>query len=269
VTDPVTTIGLGALAAYVGKDGLEKVLGPTAAYLGEGLRDFTQKRAQAIGRIFKSAHDKLGSKVNTPGEVPPKVLRVVVNEGSYASDPLEVEYFGGILASARTEGGRDDRCARLAKAVDGLSTYQLRTHYLIYATVRALFATRSLPFNMDGRPKMRIFVSIEDYAASMAFDQREAKQLGQILSHVFFGLHADNLIEGMWQYGPKDHMAKHWAAAPSDGIICQPSALGAELFLAAHGCADQPLEHIFSPGLPQGPDGLPSRFQNAVATETS
>lgn len=267
MTDPITTVGLGAVAAYLGKDGLEKLLGPTAAYLGDGLRDFTQKRAEAIGKIFKSAQTKLGDKVNTPGEVPPKVLRVVVNEGSYAKDPLEVEYFGGILASARTEGGRDDRSARLAKAVDALSTYQLRTHYLIYATVRSLFADRGLPFNMDGRPKMKIFISIQDYVAGMDFDQREKQQIEQMLSHVFLGLHADNLIENMWQYGPKEHMAKLWCAAPSDGIICQPSALGAELFLAAHGCADMPLDHLFNASLPPGPEGLPTRFPNAAATE--
>lgn len=267
MTDPVTTIGLGAVAAYLGKDGLEKILGPTAAYIGEGLRDFTQKRAQAVGNIFKSAQAKLGDKVNKPGEVPPKVLRVVVNEGSYASDPLEVEYFGGILASARTEGGRDDRGARLAKAVDALSTYQLRTHYLIYATVRALFAGRGLPFNMEGRPKMKIFIPIEDYAIQMAFDEGELQQLNRIIGHVFFGLHADNLIEGMWQYGGKEHMTKVWAAAPTDGIICQPSALGAELFLAAHGCADKPLEHLFSVSLPSGPEGLPNGFPHAAATE--
>lgn len=267
MTDPVTTIGLGAVAAYIGKDGLEKLLGPTASYLGDGLRDFTQRRAQAIGSIFKSAQAKLGNRVDAPGEVPPKVLRLILNEGSYASAPLEVEYFGGILASARTEGGRDDRGARLAKAVDTLSTYQLRTHYLIYATVRALFADRGIPFSMENRSKMKIFISIQDYIAGMEFDPHEDKQLIQILNHVFFGLHADNLIEDIWQYGPREHMVKLWPAAPSDGIIFQPSALGAELFLAAHGCADKPLNYLFSADFPLGPEGLPSRFSNAASTE--
>src|SRR5664279_502578 len=98
MTDPVTTIGLGAVAAYLGKDGVAKLLGPTADYLGTGLRDFTQRRAEAIGKIFGSAYKKLGPKAEQPGEVPPKVLKSVLNEGSYASDPLAIEYFGGILA---------------------------------------------------------------------------------------------------------------------------------------------------------------------------
>lgn len=267
MTDPITTIGLGALAAYLGKDGLEKLLGPTADYLGNGLKDFTEKRAVAVGRIFSSAQAKLGDKVSSPGEVPPKVLKTVLNEGSYSTDQLAVEYFGGILASARTEDGRDDRSARLAKAVDSLSTYQLRGHYLIYASVRNLFATAGLPFNMKGRPKMRMFISIQDFVAAMDLSLKEQSQLSQLIPHVFFGLAGDSLIESAWQYGPKEHMLTVTPKATGDGIVCQPSALGAELFLSAFGKADENLDHIFSPELVVALDGVPSGFVGAVATE--
>ena len=267
MSDPITTVGLGALAAYLGKDGLEKLLGPTADYLGSGLKDFTQKRVEAVGRIFASAQGKLGAKADTPGEVPPKVLKSVINEGSYASDPLAVEYFGGILASARTEGGRDDRSARLAKIVDSLSTYQLRAHFLIYATVRRLFTGKNLLFNMDGRPKMQFFVSFDGFASSMAFDARELQQFGQLLNHILFGLHGDNLIEGQFQYGNKEHMIKLFAAAPDGGIVCQPSALGGELFLSAFGMADRHLDEIFSDDFPEFPTGVPDGFAGAVATK--
>jgi len=81
--EPLTTVGLGAVAAYLGKDGIQKLLGPTADYLGQGLRDFTQKRAQTIGQIFQKAESKLGTKLDTPGEVPPKVLKAVLDEGSF------------------------------------------------------------------------------------------------------------------------------------------------------------------------------------------
>lgn len=267
MTEPITTIGLGAIAAYLGKDGLEKLLGPTADYLGTGLKDFTQKRAEAVGRIFSSAQKKVGDKVGSPGEVPPKVLKTVLNEGSYSTDQLAVEYFGGILASARTEDGRDDRSARLAKAVDSLSTYQLRAHYLIYTSVRRLFADAGLSFNMNGRPKMRFFIPMLDFVVAMDLSQKEQGQLGQLLNHVFFGLHGDSLIETGWQYGPKDHMLTVTPKATSDGIVCQPSALGAELFLAAFGKADQELEYIFSPELKVSLEGVSNGFISAVATE--
>lgn len=267
MTDPITTIGVGAVAAYLGKDGLEKLLGPTADYLGTGLKDFTQRRVEAVGRIFSSAQKKLGDKVDSPGEVPPKVLKTVLNEGSYSTDELAVEYFGGILASARTEDGRDDRSARLAKEVDTLSTYQLRAHYLIYASVRRLFADAGLLFDMHGRPKMRFFIPALDFIVAMDLNQKEQGQLVQLLNHVFFGLHGDSLIEADWRYGPKDHMLTHTPKATDDGIICQPSARGAELFLAAFGKADQDLEYLFSPELDVSLEGVTNGFLSAVATE--
>ena len=267
MSDPLTTLGLGAVAAYLGKDGLQKLLGPTADYLGSGLKDFTQKRAEAVGKIFRSAQLKLGEKVNQAGEVPPKVLKTVLNEGSYSTDQLAVEYFGGILASARTEDGRDDRSARLAKTVDTLSTYQLRAHYLIYSTVRRLFADKGLPFNMKGRPKMQIFVPRHDFVVAMDLSPKEREQLGQLLNHVFFGLHADNLIEGDWQYGPKEHMVTVTPKAESDGVICQPSALGAELYLSAFGQAEREIDYIFSPQLTVELQGVPNGFVNAVPAE--
>lgn len=265
--EPLTTVGLGAVAAYLGKDGIQKLLGPTADYLGQGLRDFTQKRVQTIGQIFQKAEAKLGAKLDTPGEVPPKVLKAVLDEGSFSNDSLAIEYLGGILASSRTEYGRDDRGARISKVMDALSTYQLRTHYLIYATVRALFADSGLSLNMEGRPKMQIFIPFSGYFAAMDFSNAEQLQLSSLLDHIFFGLHGDNLLEGQWQYGDKDSMVKLFAGATEGGIVCQPSALGSELFLWAFGHANKPLDYLFNPEFSPVVEGLPNTIQGACATK--
>ena len=55
-----TTLGLAALAAYLGKDGVAKILGPTADYLGDQLKVFTQKRIDNVGKIFSNAEKKAG-----------------------------------------------------------------------------------------------------------------------------------------------------------------------------------------------------------------
>ena len=107
----VTTLGIGAIAAYLGKDGISKVLGPTADYLGGELKTLAQKRVQNVGKIFSNAEKKLGTKLELPGAVPPKVLKTIINEGSYSEDDIAVEYFGGVLASSRTKVSRDDRGA--------------------------------------------------------------------------------------------------------------------------------------------------------------
>jgi hypothetical protein len=267
--DP-TTIGLGAIAAYLSRDGLQKLLGPTAEYLGEGLQEFTKRRLENIGRIFNNAEKKLGDRINTKGEVPPRVLKEVINEGSFWDDELATEYFGGILASSRTELGRDDRGARLAKILDGLSTYQIRTHYLIYSSIKQLFSKSNLPFNMEGRPKMQVFLPFSGYTPAMDFNESEQQQLSQLLNHIFFGLAAEDLInDSFWQYGPKDNIKKVYAEAQDGGIVCGPSALGAELFLWAFGCADQPLEFIFHGTLLCDVIGLPSVVSGICATKKS
>ena len=104
--EPVTTVGLGAITAYLAKDGVAKLLGPTAEYLGGGLRDITQRRFENIGNVLSNASKKVGSQLEKPGQVPPRIIKAVINEASYCEDPLVLEYFGGVLASSWTESGR-------------------------------------------------------------------------------------------------------------------------------------------------------------------
>jgi hypothetical protein len=264
--EPITTVSLSALGAYLGKDGIQKLLGPTADYLGQGLRDLTQRRIETIGKIFSNAEVKLGDKVDTPGEVPPKVLKAVLDEGSFSNNDLAIEYLGGILASSRTEQGRDDRGARIAKTVDSLSNYQLRGHYLVYSTIRTLFKGAGLSMNMNDRPKMQIFIPFSGFFAAMDFSQAEMDQIASLISHIFFGLHGDNLLEGHFQYGDKENMTNLFAAAQEGGIVCQPSALGAEIFLWAFGQADKVLSFMFSPEFNPLVSGFSETMQGACAT---
>lgn len=265
MAEPITTVGFGAIAAYLGKDGIQKLLGPTADYLGDGLRDFTQKRVENIGRIFQKAESKLGDNADKEGSVPPKVLKTVINDGSYNDDNVAIEYFGGVLASSKTELGRDDRGARMARIVDELSSYQLRTHYFIYSSIKHLFKDKGFVFNMNDRNKMEIFLPWPFYAQAMEFNEDEYNKGETLLRHTFFSLANDGLIENNFQYGPKENISKRVPKAESDGIVCQPSALGAELFLWAFGQGDKPLGYIFDPEFNPEIKGLPLIVPNVVA----
>ncbi|MEW6551978.1 MAG: hypothetical protein AB1389_07615 [Campylobacterota bacterium] len=243
--EPITTVGIGAIAAYLGKDGLAKLLGPTAEYLGGELQEFTKKRIENVGKIFRNAEKKLGENIDNPGHVPPKVLKTIVNEGSYCEDDIAVEYFGGILASSRTDLGRDDRGARIAKILDGLSTYQIRTHYLVYSYIRKLFHDSGYHFNQEDRPKMEIFIPFDSYIASMQFDENEMKQFVALLNHSFFGLSTEDLIE-TFHYGPEEHVKKSCPEAEGGGIIVQPSAFGAEMYLWGYGEGNRDLSFVLN-----------------------
>ena len=263
----IITVGIGAIAAYLGKDGVQKILGPTADYLGEELKAFTQLRINSVGKIFSNAEKKLGPRLDSPGQVPLKVLKSVINEGSYSEDPVMLEYFGGVLASSRTEIGRDDRGARIIRTLDNLSAYQIRTHYLIYSTIAHLFSNSGKEFGIsEDRAKMEVFLPFVGYAKSMEFTQVEWDN-PQILAHIWHGLSSDNLIENRWQAANRETLQNIGENAPDNGIICQPSALGAELFLWGFGYGDKPLDYILSDKLKVEIDDLPSHVPGAIGTK--
>ena len=132
--EPITAIG-GGLALFGSKDLIIKLLGPTADYLGGGLRDYTKKGCENISRVFAVAIRTLGPKVEEKGQIPPKVLKEVLNQGYFCEDQLAAEYLGGVLASSRTEVGRDDRGATILGVIGRLSSYQIRCHYLFYSAL--------------------------------------------------------------------------------------------------------------------------------------
>lgn len=276
MSEPIATVGLSAIAAYLGKDGIQKLLGPTADYLGEGLKDFTQKRGEAIGQIFRKAEQRLGQQLESPGEVPPKVLKSILDEGSYCNNPLAIEYFGGILASSRSEDGRDDRGAKIAKIIDFLSAYQLRSHYLIYSTISSLSSFRRLSFREEDRSKLQIFMPMSGFLEAMNFSKAELDQLEALLSHIFVGLKGDKLVDDCLKYGSRETINKFifeecsseedglFPGVTEDGIVCQPSELGTEVFLWAFGHADKPLDYILSPEFSSEVKGIPRTLRGAL-----
>ena len=264
--EPITTVGIGVIAAYVGKDAIVRILGPTADYLGGELKEFTIRRVQNVGAIFSNAEEKLGDKLNSPGQVPPKVLKTIINEGSYSDDAVAVEYFGGVLASSRTEVSRDDRGARLAKMIDNMSAYQLRTHYLIYSTITELFTDRGNSFGLsENREKMQLFIPFPDYFSAMGFSDQELSN-GQMLSHIFHGLSTDGFVEASWQYGTQASLAAFVRNGNvlGDGIVCTPSALGVELLLWAFGHGDKELDYALTPNFSPKIEGIPKSVPNSV-----
>ena len=264
--EPIVIAGLVASAAHLGKDAIIKILGPTADYLGGELKEFTKKRIENVGKIFSSAEKKLGNKLDSPGQVPPKVLKVIINEGSFSDDEITLEYFGGVLASSRTEVGRDDRGSRLAKIIDNLSTYQIRSHYILYSTISEIFSNSKNSFGLSkNRKKMQLFLPFQDYFNAMEFTPQELSN-PQILSHIFHGLRADGLIGNTWRFGSQEVLKPIFRNTPGDGIICTPSALGVELFLWAFGHGDQQLDFLINTGFSMDIQGIPKSISNAVGT---
>lgn len=259
MTDPIV-LGVLAGAGYVTMDTVKRVLGPTADYIGDELKLSIQRRRVA-GRIVQNAAEKAGDRLNEPGAVPPRVLRDVVNDGSFNEDEISVEYFGGVLASSRTPNGRDDRGAVLTNLLSRLSTYQMRSHYILYSAMRQVhLGSEKNIGDVHARRALGILLPFRVYLRLMDFSAGELVQRVSIAEHVMFGLDRESLI-GRFQYGQwykiRTSADQVCRSETFQGIEFQPTVIGAELFLSAHGLGNKGINAIFDPNLTFKPlDGI-------------
>ncbi len=172
---------------------LVKLLGPTADYLGGGIKSYTQKAAENLGQIFSNAQRKLGEKIEQPGQVPPKVLKGILEEGSFCEDKVAAEYFGGVLASSRGDNDRDDRGAAINAMIGRLSTYQIRSHYIFYSVFKKLCNGAEVNLGLENeREKFTVYVPFSIYDLAMSFDPKENVNI--LVPHVMNGFSRENII---------------------------------------------------------------------------
>lgn len=228
--------GLIVLGAALGsKEIVVKLLGPTADYVGTGLRNWTEKRVHNVARIFDNATKRLGSNIDSEGRVPPRVLKGILDDGSFCDDELTAEYFGGVLASSRSEVSRDDRAASLIALIGRLSTYQIRAHYILCTVFKRLYDGSGLGLSIADQREIVIYLPYSSYYRAMDFSDAEQQNFVPLLEHVFFGLDRERLV-AFSVYGGPEVIQLHWPMASEGGILYRPSALAAELYLWAHGC---------------------------------
>ena len=116
----------------------------------------------------------------------------------------------------------------------------------------------------ENKIRMELFIPFDTYDQAMQFTEEEFNS--QLLPHIFNGLSNDGLIEQDWSFGSKKEMENMGRISPGDGIICRPSALGAELFLWAFGHGDKELNFMLTDSFSATIDGLPQVGSHAIAT---
>lgn len=244
MVEPISAAGAG-LAVFVGKDILNKLLGPTAEYLGGELKSYTEKGVNNVKKIFEKAVNKLGQKINEPGQVPPRVLKGILSEGYFCEDELSSEYFGGVMASSRTGVSRDDRAVTYINLLSSLSTYQIRTHYILYTVIKRLFAGSEMNIREAANlRRMETYMPFKVYAKAMDFKEYE-KDLFNFLDHSVLGLRRNNLLT-VTVSGDKEYLDKQGKGLvfSESGFLFYPTFEGIELYHWAHGKGDT-LSHDF------------------------
>ena len=245
--DPHEIVGVG-LAVLGSREILNKLLGPSAEYIGEKARGLVEKCDINLDNIFKKATKKLGKKMDNPGGVSPRILKHVWDEGRFCEDEVAAEYYGGILAASRTESGKDDRSVSYLTMIKELSTYQLRLHYVFYTLIKRIFDGRELSLQIDtDREKMGIFIPEDVYKTALDFGEHEEEGIIEI--YCLEGLGRQLLIGGDAAYGTKENVNKIFKNAQQPGMIMQPTLSGTALFLQALGYSDRAPVDLIDPRL--------------------
>lgn len=246
--DPGT--GLAILGSGIGSAKIiEKILGPTADYIGEGLQDFTEKRVNNVKRIFDVAHKQLGERIEEDGKVPPRVLKGVLEEGSFVEDELSAQYFGGVLAASRSDLENDDRGTSFISIITKLSSFQLHLHFVVYSIVRKQFLEKRLNIAL-GKHRRKLRTYIDLFSLEKSFNLTSSKQFETIFEHSVFGLSREALL-GSFAFGPPKSLLNNFPEPENTDLqgetfVFTPTAFGAELFLWAHGESNTPLEWFLS-----------------------
>jgi hypothetical protein len=230
-----------AAGAWASRDLVAKLLGPTAEYVGAEAASFARKCNINLNDIFSRAARMLGSKLDEPGQVSPRILKGVVDDGRFADEPIAAEYFAGILASSRSGRPHDDRGLPMLSVIRELSTYQLRLHYIFYSLVKRLYNGRAL--NLSKREETQLLCVFIPWSMFWTTMQADPDEEHDLISHCLNGLFRDRLIGDRYDFAsPADLTSSRFLGIQEPGLLLEATEFGAELFLWANGKGDLGLD---------------------------
>ncbi|RTL00480.1 MAG: hypothetical protein EKK57_07050 [Proteobacteria bacterium] len=129
-TEAVNTLVSSGAFGYLGK----KVLGATLENIGKDIANLYEKGRD---KIVEKASKKIKN-LDDGQQVNLRIARDVFYNGSFSDDEICAEYFGGILASSRSEDGKNDTSIFYLDIIKSLSSFELRLHYIIYQTLNKM-----------------------------------------------------------------------------------------------------------------------------------
>jgi hypothetical protein len=233
MTDPLLIAGAIASTPVV-LDGYKRLLGPSLDLMGEGIKKGLVNHRSNIHKVAERADAKTNTE--RPGSIPPRVASDVFDKAQWADDEFVAEYLSGVLASSRSEDGRDDRGIVWTSLVGRLSSDALRLHYAIYSCLR----TKLLGKNTDVMSTWTEKHLVLNYYNLLPGLEFEPNQVGmRRLLDAAYVLQREGLIATM-THGSADNFTGHpfvRYVLPNFGDIFMTATTieGCNLFLYGHG----------------------------------
>ncbi len=202
--------------AYIGK----QLLGKTFDVISS---DIAGLYTSGKNKIIQKATEKIKDK-NDGKSTNLRVTRDVFWNGSFTDEAICAEYFGGILASSRSDDGKDDSGIYYVDLMKSLSSKQLTLHYIIYYSLNKIFVSNpeknKLSMGQESQlQNEKLFLSLNE------LDNILNSDLGRDLH----ALYAKGLI-GYFQTG--NFTLKNKQSVPN--LEVAPKSLGVQLYAVAH-----------------------------------
>lgn len=229
-------LGLGGGGALA----LRAVFGPAAGEVGEALRRWTEYRLKNVGRVVEAAASRLEDP-DLPGAVAPRVAMRLLEEGSYAEDPLVIEYLGGVLASSRNPDGGGTRGASWLSVVARMSNEDVLVHYVLYGCLRRTCIEQDLqpPYTRLDRHRLLAFIPADVIFESMAYTNDFDRMYQNRIVDSLYWLEREGLV-GEWSWGQGlAHSRWDLKTSLSRGLVFEPSAAGIQLFVWGQGRGEE------------------------------
>lgn len=256
--DPVSVLGAAKVATGSSAE-LEKasanlvsrLFGPSADVIGEYWSSRLEDRLSNVRRVAELADRRTSGR----GAIPARVADSVLRSAQFADSPFVAEYLSGILASSRTEMGRDDSGVSWASLISQLSNDQILIHYVLYAAARPII-TETVSSNTDSAMcQVKVLVSFADLSAAIDWDP--AVDVARFREAVY-GLQRQGLV-GTISHGTAPFLKKTLPEAEvpeSGGLIYRARIPGLMLYLWGMGYGREPATRLLDPSLDLAPLGF-------------
>ena len=230
------------------------IVEPAAVYLKNILANYSKQMLDNVTSIFKIANNKLKNLPEKNGAISERVLKAVIEEGAMIDDLIAQQYFAGALVGSVSDSDkRDDRGIYYVSLIKRMSSYQLRTHYILYHIVKKLCDSNGMCIGgKEYREELEIFVPYSVYCEAMDFNKQEMQRLGPIVQQTIWGLETDSLIlkDSLFHGGVRNHRSNYSTFKDKnipDGLLFRPSTQGVQLFYWANGQPDLILNNFLKP----------------------
>ncbi len=196
-----------------------QVLGPTLEEVGQ---DF--KKLYIVGRdaILKNALKKI-SNPEDKGIANLRVTRDIFWNGSFSSEAICAEYFGGILASSRSHDGNDDNGIYYTDVIKSLSSEQLHLHYIVYNSLNKLLVSSKKEINVGLSSDIQgltVYLNLQELTTTLGFKYIDT---------------APNILwkQGLiHEYQLQNHILENGSFVPY--LMIRPTTFGVTLYAISH-----------------------------------